>query len=209
MKTRLSLFFLIVLTTKFLPLSSVTWATPILEQPSAQSLIVTDEQGNILEISQRKEGLNSLVQAQTYNQSTNSWSPYMDLSGMDSNAHNFKLATDPQGNAIVLWQISDGIHECVQTASYDVLTDKWTPTQNLSGFEKDLVITHLAMNERGDAFAAWKQKDQNISKTITFSRAANKWSALKSQILPVKNHQQSRFFLDTKNNAILINEINK
>lgn len=203
MNSRSCSFFLIFLIMKCLPLSSLTWATPVLEQKPTEPVIVMDEQGNILEISKRKEGKNTVIQAQTYNQSANIWSQPVDLSRIDIDAHHPKIAIDPKGNAIATWQISDGIYECVQTAFYHASTDKWTPAKDLTGFEKDLFVTHLAMGEEGNAFVAWKQGDQTPSKTITFSRALNKWSKLESRELPPENFHDSRFFLNNKNNNSL------
>jgi hypothetical protein len=200
MKLNMHFAFLIFSVMKCLPLLSSTWATPVLEHHPADPLIVFSKHGNILEISHKKEDPN-LIQAQVYHQETNQWSQPIDLSDTCMSAHHPKIATDPDGNAIAMWQVIDGGLECIQAAFYNASTDRWTPSQNLTEFEKGLVITHLAMNEKGDAFAAWKQGDKRTSKTATYSRASNKWGNFQSCILPSKTyHKNNRIILDIKNN---------
>lgn len=185
MNKNLFLLFFVVLATRFLPLPSLTWATPMVEVNEFEPLIVLDDQGNILEIQQKQEEFHTQIQAQTYHQETNKWSPSIDLSTLGMNAHNPKIATDPNGNALAIWQVTDGIYECVQASYYNASTDKWSPAENLTPLEKDLVVTHVAMNEHGNGFAAWKH-GENTRRTVTFSKKSNKWEAYKTSILPPK-----------------------
>lgn len=198
--------FLIFLVMKFLPILSLTWATPVIENDSNDFIMIADEEGNIIEISQKKEDMINVIQAQTYHQATNAWSSHIELSNLSMNAHHPKIATDPYGNAVALWQITDGIHECIQASFYNSSTNQWSSAQSLTPFEKNLSISYLAMNEQGTAFAAWKQGNKNISKTATFSRNSNVWKTLESPNLPVTSPRDVRFFLDISNNTILINK---
>jgi hypothetical protein len=205
MKLNIGVVFAAFLLMKCLPLPSVPWATPVLDNNPNDALIVVDDQGNILEVSQKKEEMNTVIQAQVYHQNSNTWSSSIDLSGLEMDAHHLKIATDPEGNAVAMWQLTDGVYECIQAAFYNASKNAWTPAKNLTELEKDLQITHLAMNAQGDAFAAWKESN-NRSKTATFSQKSKTWKTADSPNLSPTIPRNACFFYDAKNNQILMSE---
>lgn len=200
------MIFLIVAAIKCLPLSALTWATPIFELNSDEPQIAISENGNVIVIVRKKYEPNHMIEATTYKHSTNCWSDPIFLSELDKDVSQQRLAVDPVGNAIVVWQANDGVYYKIQTAIYSVSSGTWMNVKDLSGKEKNSVLTHAAMDEFGNAFAAWKipnEKDDTFT-TTTFSETSKTWSKPMSKRIPKENPDEYICLYDAVNNATVI-----
>lgn len=208
-----SLFFLMVLTLtsiNTMRLAATPWATPVLESTpnTDESQIAIHPEGNMVVISTIEYGLNHVIEAKTYRHSTNSWSEPKYLSTFDMDAHNPRITVDPEGNAVVIWQITDGIQERLQAAIYTSSTDSWSSTKNLSKMTSNISVTHVGMSESGNVFIGWKKSnpDKEIFKSVTFSQALEKWSRPNTQILSQKEPEQSQLSEELSKKTVLLAE---
>lgn len=213
MDSRRYSFFLMVAAAamKCVPIAASIWATPLFELKLdlSESQVAIDDDGNIIEVLNSDYGLNHVVEAKTYRNAPNSWSDFIPLSTLDVDAHSLRLVVDPKGNAVAVWQISDGVQEKVQAAIYSSSANSWSKTKDLSEFDINLSISHVAMGESGNIFVAWKQSsdDYDIFSTVIYSQASHKWSKPTSKILQHCENEKPGMFVDPLKDAMLKNKL--
>lgn len=197
---------LIGVTLKGLPLIASTWATPVIEPTPGEPQIAVHKDGNMVVLSESDNGQTHVVEASIYDHSANAWSPPINLSTAELNAHKYRLAVDPVGNAVAIWQVTDGTYDKIQASIYSKATNTWSSVKDISEMEEGLLITHLAMDESGNIFAAWKEQLEtyDLMWTVTYSSADKKWSKARAKKVIKEEDMRDEVFFDSSANAFVI-----
>jgi len=132
---------------------------------------------------------------------SNTNASWQDATLLSVNARHPVIGTDGNGNTIAVWQQSDGLY----AACFDRNLD-WKTTQKIVGRESEgdfLSQVHLAVNEKGDAIAAWV-RSKYTRELIQTSRytARSGWSA-PQQLTPPNMVFNLDVALDSGSNAVI------
>ncbi|MFC1841622.1 hypothetical protein ACFLYA_00960 [Candidatus Dependentiae bacterium] len=144
-----------------IPITGINLSDP--GQNAALPQVAMDSTGNAVAVWQISDGSNVRIQAKRYDAETDSWvNPatgiYLSDPGQDAGLP--QVAMDSAGNAIAVWQRSDGSNTIIQAKRYDARTDSWSTTAtNLSAPGKNASQPQVAMNPAGNAVAVWKRSD--------------------------------------------------
>ncbi len=146
-------------------------------------LAINDE-GDAFAVWCRSDGVNGVVQASRYSSSVDIWYAPTNLSasgplnpvGPYTNLPD--VAMDNEGNAIVGWFQSDGTDEIIQVSHFAVATTTWSAAVDLSAPGQDAAPAVIAMNDAGEAVAAWKLLNGMnwIIQASSFSPDTGDWS---------------------------------
>lgn len=96
------------------------------------------------------------------------WSPAQVLSAEGENALRPQVALDPQGNAIAVWQRSNGSKVVIQVAERPV-GGSWSQPEDLSDSGEDAGEADVAVDAEGNAIAVWYRFDGNNHTIVELS----------------------------------------
>jgi hypothetical protein len=134
-----------------------TWSAPQnLSAPGGDAEgpeVAFDSAGNAVVVWERFNGTNYLIQAST-RPAGGGWSLPDDLSLPGQDAANAQVALDPSGNAIVVWERTEGPVVRVQTAVRPI-GGAWSAPQDLSAPGEDARAPQVAFDGYGNATAIW------------------------------------------------------
>lgn len=123
--------------------------------------ITLDNKGNAVAVWSRFNGINYVIQSAIL-PFGGSWTTPVDISSLSDDAFSPIIKSDGSGNTIAAWIQFDGTHYIVQTAKLP-FGGNWTPPINLSSLNRDAKSISLAINDAGNAFAAWDETDGTSS----------------------------------------------
>ena len=140
-----------------------TWQTPVnligeaeeRDQPKGASEpgIAVDSQGDAVAVWAWEFG-GSVIQA-AFRAAGGSWQAPIDLSAFDEYAKNPDVAFDEQGNAIAVWSLESSGGSYVIQSAFRPAGGSWQAPIDLSGQMRGAYDPQVAVNEQGDAVAAW------------------------------------------------------
>ncbi len=156
------------------------WSTPEPVESSANSAsqphVAIDASGNAMAVWTQKDGTSTNVYARRYDASTSQWGAIELLDTNDFTAYSPKVAMTSTGDAIVVWTQSDGSRLSLWSRNYDASTATWGRTQlaetDNTGSIWPPEQVRLAMDENGNAIAAWPQLIQ-----YDFHIRTSRWQA--------------------------------
>jgi hypothetical protein len=116
--------------------------------------VAVDSAGNALALWARSQGKRWVIQA-VYRPLHGLWQAPRDLSAPSSLAGAPQVAFDRDGNALAVWERSDGNHLFVQASSRSRPSGRWSKPQDLSRGGGDCVFPQVAIDADGNALAVW------------------------------------------------------
>ncbi len=121
--------------------------------------IVLDPAGNAIAVWQQSDGTHTNIWASRYAVGTG-WGTAQSIETNDSgDATSPKVAVDEDGNAIAVWQQSDGIHTKIWANRY-VVGSGWGAAQSIETENSDdATLPQIAISATGKATATWRQFD--------------------------------------------------
>jgi hypothetical protein len=143
------------------PVAGPVWQAPvnlsaggiIAERPR----VAVDPQGNAVAVWERFNGENSAIQAAVRPAAGGLWQAPLDISAPGKTAFNPQVAFDAQGNAIAVWEHSNGTNEIVQAAVRPAVSGTWQTPTDLSAVGQNAERPQVAFDPYGNALAVWQR----------------------------------------------------
>jgi hypothetical protein len=141
-------------------------------QDAFEPQLAFDQGGNTLAVWTRSGGTNRRVQA-AFRPAGGSFGAAQTLSDEGQHAFAPQVAVDPQGNAIVIWDRSDGTNRHVQAALRPA-DGSFGRTQTLSAAGGSAFEPRIVFDSRGGAVVVWRQLNgANVRVQATFRQPGN------------------------------------
>ena len=120
-----------------------------------------DANGNVLVVWNQSDGTPNNIWANRYTAATNSWGTATLIETDDAgDALNAQIAIDANGNALAVWQQSDGTRNNIWANRYTAATNSWgTATLIETDDVGDALNAQIAIDANGNALAVWQQSD--------------------------------------------------
>jgi hypothetical protein len=116
--------------------------------------------GGTVALWREQHGDDWLVYAASSDANSAAWSTPSRLSSPGADALDAQVALASNGDALAIWDGSDGAHQIVQSASRPAGKD-WTAAQNVSAPGADAYHSQVALGPGGSAVAVWSRSDGN------------------------------------------------
>ena len=146
---------------RYIPGTGWEWAEPI-ETDTGDALnpqIAIDANGNAIAVWRQSDGIRSNIWTNRYTASTDSWSDAELIETDDTgSAWNQQIAIDASGNAIAVWQQSDGSRDNIWTNRY-IPNFGWGSAQLIETSTGSAQDPKIAFDANGNAIAVWRQWD--------------------------------------------------
>jgi len=148
--------------------SGKAWGTATLVEyiaPTASGppAIAADGAGNFMAVWSQHDGTTYSLWANRYVAATDSWggTPVVIENDNSGRADSPQVAMDAGGNAIAVWQQSDGVRTNIMANRYDAATGLWGATAQLLETDNagDAQYPQVAVDGNGNAMAVWEQFD--------------------------------------------------
>jgi hypothetical protein len=148
--------------------TSATWTTELvdtLSPPALRADIAANASGTTFLIWQQTEvagnALKIWARRRPNDNLAGAWEPPVRLdSNTGADADNPRIAVDAGGNAIAVWQQSDGARSDIWTNRY-ISGSGWGTARKLEIEDGNAADPRLAIGTNGEAFAVWRQNDSN------------------------------------------------
>ena len=138
-----------------------TWLPPqILSAPGQEALLpqlAIDPQGNALAIWERSDGTNARIEA-AFRPAGGAFGAPQLLSAAGQSANEPQVAIDAQGNALAIWERSDGAKFRIEAAARPAGGTFGSP-ELLSAPGQSASHSQLATDPQGNALAVWERSD--------------------------------------------------
>ncbi len=118
--------------------------------------ITVDPQGDAVAVWRRREG-NDLIIQSAFRPAGGAWQEPVNLSASGGSASVPRVATDPQGDAVAVWQSSNGSGEDFIQSAFRPAGGAWQEPVNLS--QPDADSAKVVLDAQGDAVAVWNRFD--------------------------------------------------
>jgi hypothetical protein len=145
------------------PAGSGVWQTPVdLSAVGGNALspqVAVDPHGNAVAVWSRSNGANEIVQGAVRPAASGLWQTPVDLSAVGGNALSPQVAVDPQGNAVAIWERSNGTNFIVQGAVRPAADGLWQAPVDLSAAGQDGRAARVALDPQGNAVAVWHRSN--------------------------------------------------
>ena len=119
--------------------------------------VVFDASDNALVIWNRSDGTNYIVQS-AFRPAGGAFAAPVDLSAAGQNGFSPQLAFDASGNALVVWDRSDGTNEIVQSA-FRPAGGAFAAPVDLSASGEDAHSSQVAFDASGNALVVWARSN--------------------------------------------------
>lgn len=161
-----------------------------------------DHHGNATVLWSRYDGVNWIIQAVT-KPFSGMWSDPIDLSAAGQDAVNPQLSVSGIGNAIAVWQRSDGLNTRVQAATKEI-GKNWAPSINLSVSGQDASEPQILIGPQMDVLI-WKRSDgSNFIIQAKTKRTGAGWSKAVDLSYPNQDACRPKVALDVFGNLIAL-----
>jgi hypothetical protein len=121
--------------------------------------VAVDPQGNAVAVWDRFNGANYIVQGAVRPAGSGVWQAPVNLSAAGRTAGEPQVAVDPQGNAVAVWDRSDGANTIVQGAVRPAGSGVWQAPVDLSAAGRTAGEPQVAVDPQGNAVAVWDRSD--------------------------------------------------
>lgn len=105
----------------------------------------------------RFDGSNYIAQA-SFKPFDGTWSPPANLSPSGEDAGSISSSVDASGNAMVLWDRTNGMNSVVESASLSK-NGNWTSAVTVSNISKDAYAPIVQLDDAGNAVSVWLESD--------------------------------------------------
>jgi hypothetical protein len=155
-----------------------TWSPPadlsVATADSARPQVAVDQAGDAVAVWQQARGNHDFILGST-RPAAGAWSAATVLSAPGQNARGPQVALDPFGDAVAVWQRSDGAHWIVQCAMLPA-RGSWSRPVNLSASGRSAGGAHVAVDQAGDAVAVWSRSEGSRGRVVQSARLVRAWS---------------------------------
>jgi hypothetical protein len=141
-------------------------------QDAGEPQVALDGVGDTTVVWDRVDGTNTIVQALTRPRSGSS-STTVNLSAAGQNASVPQVAVDQAGDAVVVWQRSNGTNEIVQAATQQA-GGSFSAPLDLSAVGQNGTVPQVSVDQAGDAVVLW---DHNFTVAFANRLAGGSFSA--------------------------------
>lgn len=125
---------------------------------AADPRVAVDGAGNALAVWQQSDGVRNNIWANRYSAGSG-WNNAELIEGSAGDAANPRLGIDGAGNALAVWQQSDGVRDNIWANRYTAGSGWGTAALIESDNAGDAVNPQVAVDSAGDAWAVWQQSD--------------------------------------------------
>jgi hypothetical protein len=162
------------------------WSEPVRVSNDGGSIanpqVAMDSNSNAIAAWQQTEGGRVNLYASRYNIGTGLWSAQTLIESRTEDALYPQVAMDPAGNAILVWQQSNGTRVSIYYSRYNAGTGLWSaPALLETDDSQNAANPQVAMDPAGNAIAVWAQRMTSATRiSIHFSRynvGTGLWSA--------------------------------
>jgi hypothetical protein len=145
-------------------------------QDASDPQVAIDSQGDAVAVWNRSNGTNDIVQAAA-RPAAGAWQAPINLSATGQNASDPQVTVDSQGNAVAVWNRSNGTNDIVQAAARPA-AGAWQAPINLSATGQNASDPQVAINAQGNAVAVWTRFNGTNDVVQAAARsAAGAWQA--------------------------------
>lgn len=161
-----------------------------------------DRAGNTIAVWTRSDGTNRRVQA-AFRPAGWGFGAPMNLSEAGQHAFSPQVAVDPLGNALAIWDRSDGTNRRVQ-AAFRASDRSFGPAQTISEPGQDAFSPRVVFNSLGNATAVWRRFDgTNVVLQAAFRPAGGSFGAAQTISEPGQRGEP-QLAVDPPSNAVAV-----
>jgi len=183
------------------------WLAPVDLSAAGQNAdgagVAVDRQGNAIAVWTRSNGADSIVQA-AVRAPGGGFGPAQDLSVAGNSASVPQIALDAHGNAIAVWQRSNGANSIVQ-AAFRPAGGSFGAAQNLSAAGQHASDPQVAFDGEGAAVAVWQRSNGTHSIVqSSFRPAGGSFGAVQDLSAAGQNAYEPQVAVDSHGNAVAV-----
>ena len=165
--------------------------------------VAFDASGNAVAVWSRSNGTNAIVQASS-RPAGGAWQPAQDLSALGQEANSPRVTLDSGGNAMAVWQRSNGTNDIVQ-ASYRPVGGAWQAAEDLSAPGQDASFQRVALDAAGNAVAIWRRSNgTNLIVQGSSRPVGGAWQPGKDLSAPGQHARVPQLDMDPAGNAVAV-----
>lgn len=141
---------------------SSTWRAPVAlssaSDQASEPQVAIDRQGDAVAVWQSATGTNEVIDASFMSGGAGVWeSPVAVSTGATSLVGEFpQVAMDPRGDAVAVWDQSNGSNYIVETAVRSAVSGAWQAVIPLSPAGESSYLPQIAVDSQGNAVAIWE-----------------------------------------------------
>jgi hypothetical protein len=149
------------------PRSGSVWVKPVAltkpepgkGEPAGQQVAI-DGQGDAVAVWSRTNGTHDFVEAANGRTSSSVWQSPITLSGPGATVEEApQVAVNDSGDAVVVWERSNGVHEIIEGSSGSAAAGSWQTPVSISADGEEAGEPQVALDAQGAAIAVWKRFD--------------------------------------------------
>ncbi len=182
-----------------------TYNVTVKTQPDGQDCAVVNGSGTISKANATKVSVNCIDKTWT-----NPASLTDNISPDGQYAESPQVAMDSNGNAVIVWQQSDGSNNQIFKSEYrnGAWTNPASLTDNISPDGQDAYYPQVAMDNTGNAVIVWRQYDGSNWQIFKSEYRNGKWTNPKSLIYNISQDGQDaespQVAMDNTGNAVIV-----
>jgi len=171
--------------------------------------IAMDAAGNALALWYQDDGTVYNIMSNHYSATTGLWGAAEVIENNAENAFTPQIAMDANGNALALWEQSDGAVTpvySIMSNRYSVLTGRWGTAALIEGNTGDALAPQIAMDAAGNALALWRQKDNTSFKIMSnhYSAGTGLWDTAALIEDNAEDARAPQIAMDASGNAVAV-----
>ncbi len=124
--------------------------------------VAMDANGNAIVVWNQYDGTVNNIWANRYNATTSSWEKAEKIENISGDAYSAQVAMDSTGNAIVVWQQSEGSKYNIWANRYDASTLSWGTAEEIESTGESAYSARLAIDNAGNVIAVWRQSGGSV-----------------------------------------------
>ena len=192
--------------------SSNSWGTEemieIEGESAFQPQIAIDQNGDAIAVWEQSDGTIYNIYSNRFTKASNSWGSENVIETGIGAAFQPQIAIDKSGDAIAVWEQSDGIRSRIYSNSYNKESHSWD-TEVVIGSTVSLLLepAHVAVNQNGDAVVVWTSEDSlgvNNIYSNRYSKISNSWGTEEAIETGTSDASQPQIAMDDNGNALSV-----
>ena len=160
---------------------SATWGTAVLIETNNAGdafvpQIVFDENGTAMAVWEQSDGTRHNIWANRYTVVTDSWGTAVLIETNDAGSASMpQIAIDRSGNALAVWEQTDGPRDNIWANRYSITTKSWGTAVLLETGDGHAANPDIAIDSNGNALAGWVQ-DGSLTANARYDIWANRYT---------------------------------
>lgn len=144
--------------------ATASWGTAVMIEiddfgNAGRPQVAFDASGNAIALWEQSDGARNNIWANRYTDGGGWGSAALIEDNDDGEASYPQFAFDASGNAIAVWQHSDGTHYNIRAARYTAATSSWGTSEILETMDSGQATTpQIAIDANGNALVVWQQQ---------------------------------------------------